>query len=391
MNRAEDFDVVVLGGGMTGLALAHHLAEHNAMQPAKRQQTLVIEPRSSYVRDKTWCYWQHESSPFDAAISHRWHRWSVSYADQTHIGHSDTTPYVRVDSAEYYAIAQQQIACSDSVTLRLGDRATAVCAGPDGVRVTCEAHTVQARQVIDTRPTAIPAGTLLQHFCGWEIETDTDVFDPTTVTLMDFAPAAVSQPASGDIHFFYVLPFSPRHALVETTHFSPQVSDQDSYTRELRDYLQSRFGLQQWQIRHREQGVIPMPKQTLDLARRRHANIIPMGLHSDTAKASTGYCYPHAQRQALRHVAALFARQDALAVPARSKLSCWFDGVFIDFLEQHPELAGEVFLRLFTAVPSDALIRFLSDRARPDDYLRVMTALPKRLFIRLAYLRAVSA
>ena len=387
MNRTEDFDVVVLGGGMTGLALAHHLAEQNAMQPAKQQQTLVIEPRSSYVRDKTWCYWQHESSPFDAAISHRWHRWSVSYGDQTHVGCSRTTPYVRVDSAKYYAIAQQQIAASNSVTLRLGDHASEVCAGPDHVEVTCKASTVLARQVIDTRPSAIPAGTLLQHFCGWEITTDTDVFDPTTVTLMDFA----SHPASGDIHFFYVLPFSPSHALVETTHFSLQVANEDRYTQELQGYLQNRFELEQWQIKHREQGVIPMPKQTLDLARRPHANIIPMGLHSDTAKASTGYCYPHAQRQASRHVAALFARQNAQAAPARSNLSRWFDEVFIGFLEQHPELAGEVFLRLFTSVPTDGLVRFLSDRARPDDYLRVMTALPKWLFIRLAYQHAVSA
>ena len=95
-----------------------------------------------------------------------------------------------------------------------------------------------ARRVIDTRPSAIADGTLLQHFYGWEIETDKDVFDPTTVTLMDF-----SSGSADDIHFFYVLPFSPRAALVESTHFSKKTCTIDQYETELSGYLQQRYGL----------------------------------------------------------------------------------------------------------------------------------------------------
>ena len=132
-----------------------------------------------------------------------------------------------------------------------------------------EKEAFQTRQVFDTRPTPIPDGILLQHFVGWEIETDVDVFDPSTVTLMDFAPGAQ------DIHFFYVLPLSTRHALIETTHFSTQVLDEASYEAEITDYLQQRFGLSQWQIKHEEKGVIPMPRQALDLSDRPHSRIVP--------------------------------------------------------------------------------------------------------------------
>jgi lycopene beta-cyclase len=95
--------------------------------------------------------------------------------------------------------------------------------------------------------------TLLQHFYGWEVETDKDVFDPTTVTLMDFSAAVTN-----GVHFFYVLPFSARSALIETTHFSLDLSTQEQYEAELGHYLRHRYGLSHWHTSRIEQGVLPM-------------------------------------------------------------------------------------------------------------------------------------
>lgn len=375
MSDATDFDLVILGGGMTGLTLGYHLAQQEAADSTDKPQALILEPRSNYSRDKTWCYWQHEPTPFDEAISHRWHRWRVSCNGYTHVSESAATPYVRVDSAKFYEIGQAAITASDNVTLRLDDSATQVSPYKNGVSVQSKSETIQARRVFDTRPTPTPEGILLQHFVGWEIETDVDVFDPSTVTLMDFAAEAE------DIHFFYVLPMSPRHALIETTHFSTQVLDEADYAAEITDYLHRRFEISRWQVRHQEKGVIPMPRQAPDLSRRPHSHIVPMGLHSDTVKPSTGYCYPHAQVQARRQVDALCSNPEAMTVPARSRLNRWFDAVFIGFLERHPQRAGEIFFRLFKNVPTDALTRFLGDNAKPADYVRVMLALPKGTFI----------
>jgi lycopene beta-cyclase len=165
--------------------------------------------------------------------------------------------------------------------------------------------------------------------------------------------------------------------------------DEETYTRELKNYLKERYGLDHWRISRTEQGVIPMPRQAPNLKRRAHQRIIPMGLHADTTKPSTGYCYPHAQDQARRQAQALSSGVSGAAASARSDLGRWFDAVFIGFLEQYPEQAGATFLRLFQQVPSDVLIRFLTDKARFGDYLRVMLALPKITFIKQA-LRHVS-
>ena len=104
-------------------------------------------------------------------------------------------------------------------------------------------------------------------------------------------------------------------------------------------------------IKHQEKGVIPMPRQAPDLSDRPHSRIVPLGLHSDTVKPSTGYCYPHAQVQARRQVEALFSYPGSHAIAARSRLSRWFDAVFIRFLEQHPQRALRDILAPFQASP----------------------------------------
>ena len=373
---------------MSGLALAHQLADQNDLAPAKAKVAAVIEPRTRYSQDKTWCYWQQQPCPFDAAITHRWHQWRIAFQGQSCIAGSQQTPYVRVDSARYYDIAEARLAASDSVSLHLGQQITGL--SPQSSKrdqtvnspVLLELDTGQftANIACDTRPADIPADTLLQHFAGWEISVDSDVFDPETVTLMDFQPAAAD-----DIHFFYVLPFDRRSALVETTHFSKSLLTKDGYANELTTYLREQLGVHSWRIQRQEQGVIPMPKRGPDLTQRPHAQIIPLGLHADTVKPSTGYCYPHAQQQAAGLAQDLFSGNAHSSVTvARNKLARWFDGVFITFLERHPQRAGEIFLALFQRVPADALVRFLSDRARPTDYLRVIAALPKSLFISAA-------
>jgi lycopene beta-cyclase len=237
---------------------------------------------------------------------------------------------------------------------------------------------VRADRVIDTRPRPIPEGTLLQHFFGWEIETDKDVFDPTTVTLMDFSASTEE-----DVHFFYVLPFSSRRALVETTHFSKQQLCEAQYKDELRGYLRQRFALSNWHICSSEGGILPMPKRPSSELEGQ-PDVAVFGLHGDTVKPSSGYCYPHAQQQAEGMAEWLSAGANSGPPAARHSVARWFDAVFVTFLENRPAQAPAVFFRLFQRVKPAALVRFLSDGAQFADYLRVIWAMPKAVMMREA-------
>ena len=61
------------------------------------------------------------------------------------------------------------------------------------------------------------------------------------------------------------------------------------------------------------------------------------------------------------------------------------DAIFLTVLRNRPELGPELFMRLFSKVSSEKLIRFLSDQGRVSDYLAVILALPPGPFIKSAY------
>ena len=56
VKNEQSADVVILGGGMSGLALACQIANYNEQHPDESKTAVVVEPRSNYQRDKTWCF-----------------------------------------------------------------------------------------------------------------------------------------------------------------------------------------------------------------------------------------------------------------------------------------------------------------------------------------------
>jgi hypothetical protein len=67
-----EYDIAFAGAGLAGLSLAVRLA---ALPDPPRM--LLIDPQADESRDRTWCHWHLHNDPFESAITHRWHRWSV--------------------------------------------------------------------------------------------------------------------------------------------------------------------------------------------------------------------------------------------------------------------------------------------------------------------------
>ena len=379
MNRkptATSCDVLILGAGMSGLALASQIASYNNKKTNCQKSTIIIEPRTNYEEDRTWCYWKKSNSFFDSAITHKWHKWKICSQGKTYISKYSNIPYVRVNSRIYYKLAQKFLEKSNGIRLINGVSAKEVLPFTDKVKVKCDDISINSKYVYDTRPKDIPDDTLLQHFGGLEIKTTSDTFDTEVVTLMDFKITK-----GDDIHFFYILPFSTKHALVETTHFSKNHLSKDAYKIEIERYLRNSLHLKNWQIVREEYGVIPMYKNPPTLKYRKFNNIIPLGLHANTTRPSTGYCYPHAQKQALDYSKSLSIGNPTLKKVDRNVFVRWLDMIFISFLENHPQKADAMFMNLFRKTSSEALINFLSDDAKFCDYMNVIMAMPKKTFI----------
>lgn len=343
---------------------------------------VIVDPRTRFERDRTWCFWNAEPHAFESAITRRWARWAVRARGQTVVRDAPGLAYCHVPAERFYAVALEQLRAA-GVEIRLGVRAEALDDRGDRVVVATSDGAIEARVALDSRPprfdTAPPRDDirLLQHFRGYHVHTAADTFDPETAMLMDFD---VEQ--RDGLAFAYVLPFSEREALVEATWFSAHVLAADAYDSAIRRYLAVRHAVRDFTIAHDERGVIPMTTERFE--QRPSPRVYRIGTVGGAAKPSTGYAFLAIQRFA-RDFAPRLA-QDRVPEPPRSRATRTeiMDRVFLAFLRDHASEAPVVFRTLFDRVPPDVLVRFLSETSSPLDELRVMSASPHLRMLGLA-------
>ncbi len=370
-----DLDLVVLGGGCAGLSLAMRLAE----QPGRCRRVTVLESRSVYANDRSWCFWRLGPHRHDSLVTRSWSRVAVRSASRAVQVDCARTPYQLLESGEFYNHARRTFESSEVVRLELGVTVSAPPRPvPGGWRIETSAGGLSAAQVIDTRPQRAPRrgdSTLWQSFLGQELVCDRPVFDPSRVELMDFA-----NDSPGAVAFTYVLPLSSDRALVETTLFDPEPRGPADLARRQQQAVQRLCGDAQIQVVRTEAGILPMgmtcPAKALGPGH------LQAGLMSGAARPATGYAFQRIQRWADRCSEALRRGQSARAHEPDPLLTGLMDRLFLDVLRTHPERGPELFTRLFERTATPRIVRFLSDRATLMDRVAVAASLPTGLFLR---------
>ena len=383
MPGRPDYDAVILGGGLAGLSLATRLAT----VPGCR--TLIVEPRTAYRRDRTWCYWRLHDHPFRSAVAKSWDSWTVQRPD----GHGGasvalqtdaTIPYDMIPADRLYASAEATIGQASHIERLSGHSALSVAEAADRVTVETTAGGVTASTVFDSRLPPGRAGDLRQRFLGLEIETASPCFDPNTVTLMDFA--VPQQP--GAVHFLYVLPTSPTHALVEDTWLAPAEAALPDYKASIAAYMRQRFGTDDYVELFEEEGSIPMSPGLQ--GGRGTGRVVPIGTAGGAVKPSSGYGFLATQRMTDAIAGDLATGRRPRPVQPRSPAARWMDSVLLNALQRNPERAPELFHSLFARCPPGSLVRFLNDLGGAADIARVIAAMPKAPMIAAAMRRLLA-
>lgn len=373
---ASASEVVVLGGGLSGLSAIQAL---EAADFTGNIRLLERRSREDYRQDRTWCMWDVEAHPFRHLVSHQWTQWLVRDDRRTVESGSTATPYVQIRSDDLYRDAHAHFDGAPNVNAHFGRMVLRVHCWPRGGGATIEtddgsfwAPLVLDGRALEKHPHS-PA--LLQSFVGWEITTAKSVFDPETVTLMDFRMRR-----RGRIEFFYILPFSPTRALVESTEFSPHPETAATHEARLRQYVSEVLGTSVREVHYREGGTIPMG--FAHTTRPRQPHVYPIGLRGGLARPSTGYAFLRIQRDSERLAREIVRLGQPSSRRGSGTLTHLFDRIFLSFLARHPDEAPGIFLQLFDRVQTRHLVDFLSETGGPGAALAVASALPKLPFLR---------
>ncbi|HKJ85749.1 MAG TPA: lycopene cyclase family protein, partial [Spirochaetia bacterium] len=236
----QEYDFVMAGGGMAGLSLAHALVTGRFSD----RSILIVDPETKGENDRTWSYWTREQEPFDSVVSHAWS--SIRIASREWSADIDLGEYryCMIRGQDFYDRVLEVLENHPKVEFERG-AVSEIRNSDDHAEVVTESRTVRAGWVFDSRfvPEEYERRTgphhyLKQHFLGWTIETERDVFDPSVATLFDFRT-----PQHDEMRFVYVLPFSPRRALVEYTLFSADLLADDEYVAALESYIDGVLGI----------------------------------------------------------------------------------------------------------------------------------------------------
>jgi lycopene beta-cyclase len=381
LDLVPTYDYLLVGGGAAGLSLAYHLAQEPRLA-AKR--VLLIEPEAKDQNDRTWSFWADTPTPFDGLAVGEWDKIAFRSPGFERIFDLGSYRYRTIRGLDFYQFVHQALAARPAQFTVLRGRVAVLENTPTGVRARTEAgEEFTASFAFDSRPPAIeprPARHryLLQHFVGWEIETDRDVFNPEVMEFMDFRG-----PQQHEARFTYVLPFGPRRALVEYTLFSGQVLTKAEYEVHLLDYLQNTLGLApaDYRITAEEVGAIPMTDHPLPA--RVGAHIINLGTRAGRAKPSTGYAFRRIQAQSARLVGALATTGQP---PADATGDRWqfhfFDTLLLDIMQRRGETTRDIFQQLFDRNPVGRIFRFLDEKTSWAENLRVLNSVAPGPFMR---------
>lgn len=202
------------------------------------------------------------------------------------------------------------------------------------------------------------------------VRSATDAFDPFVVVFLDFR---VEAPAG--LAFVYLLPFSPREALVELVTVGP-IDDPEGA---LRRYLATAHGAGSLEVVAREAGASPLTDHDFGYAD--GPRVRRLGVAAGRLKPSTGYALARILDDSAAIVLSLQSRGHPMVAPPNRRLYRALDGVFLTLWARWPTRMPGVFAAMFARVPVDRVLRFLDERASPWDLLALVARLPLGPFL----------
>jgi lycopene beta-cyclase len=367
-------DIIIAGGGASGLSLACRLAESIEL---KDKNIIIIDKDSKSNNDRTWCFWEKDESYFESIIFHKWQNLRIDGEGEVLTRNIKPYSYKMLRAQDFYQFAKDKLGNKKNIKWVHADITKIYTENNVAHVVTNEGEFTAAwcfssipYQKIDK----INNLYLDQHFKGWFIKTKKPTFNATEAHFMDFRT-----PQKDETRFLYVLPYNENEALVEIAIFSRIHLLENQYQSILEVYLENHWNLKRedYVINHEEYGNIPMTDASF---KKVDGRTIYIGMAGGDTRSSTGYTFINIQRRVEKIVKAMEMEKN----PGESLLFDrfrWYDSVLLRVLEEKRIGGEQLFMQLFKKNPIQRILAFLQGDSRIIMEIKVMQTAPLKEFL----------
>lgn len=369
------------GFGLSGMAILYEMSK---LKGFDQKKILVIDADRKEENDRTWSFWSNESSEYEKLACKSWNKGLFySYIEEPLELDMGDYQYYTVRSLDFYRFIKEKLKPFNNISYQT---ATISAVSNMGCVVandtTYEADLVcrsyfSKPELIDT----FKKDFIWQHFKGWIIETEEPFFNEDQFTMMDYRVSEKEK-----IDFFYVLPFSQKHAMVEFTEFSKKMYTQKVYDSKIENYIREVMKLSDYTIIDSEYNAIPMTTAKLQLRDRKVLNI---GTVAGFVKASSGYSFTRTIKFA-KHLAKALMSDGNVKLPSKyGPLYKLMDSTLLQVFQDDPETGKKSYFGMFDRLKAYEIFRFLDETATLRETLSVFTVVDKPYTFTKAFFKSV--
>ena len=375
-SQIKHFDYIFTGTGLATLMTVYKMILSGKFSD---KSILLLDENLKKNNDRTWCFWQKERSLWNSVVSKKWD--SALFANENFKRNMALKPYQynQIKGLDFYNFVFDAISKNSNIIFStekvtdINELELHVFVGTEANRFTCDYlfNSIYTKALAQNQ-TQYPV--LQQHFIGWFVKTETEIFDPEEATFMDFS---VEQ--RGNTRFMYVLPVSKKEALIEYTLFSENLLQTEEYENAIQNYLH-KLGAEQFEIGEKERGSIPMT--CYPFWKKNTKRVLNIGTAGGWTKASTGYTFRNSDKKSSQLVD--FLQKDNFIMSSfHKKNRFWFyDLLLLDILHRNNELGSSIFSSLFKKGDPALIFKFLDEETNIKEDLRVILKCPKIPFIK---------
>ena len=370
----KHYNYIFAGSGLSALMTVYKIVQSGKFSD---KSILLLDENSKKSNDRTWCFWSEKNENWEPIINKKWN--SALFANQDFKIDINLNPYKynQIRGLDFYNFVFDVISKQENITF-VNQKVIDYEESENQITLQTETDSYTCDQLFNSildlyeveNQTQYPL--LKQHFIGWFIQSEQEVFNAEQATFMDFS---VEQ--KGNTRFMYVLPTSKTEALLEYTLFSHQHLETSEYELELGNYIQ-KLGITNYKIIEKERGSIPMT--CFPFWKNNTVRLLNIGSAGGWTKASTGFTFKNADKKSTQLVRFLETQSDFRQFHKMSKF--WFyDLLLLDILHRKNELGAFIFSALFKKGNPKLIFKFLDEETSLKEDIHVILKCPKRLFL----------